>query len=207
MRPKRNVQPEQVAGQSVTQPGVVEQAVTQVDEVTQAIIDAGKETQAIKERITAMSSELKQEGADKDALQEEFKALMKRLNELNKVGKTAKRKGGKRDVTSTKLGILKDALVSFQPRNTAITLEGNITAIGVDGRNGFHIVTIVHATGMKFTKKIDAVELVNPTDELSEKLAILAAEQETAIAEAKDAKAKAKAKAEGDEDGKSDTEA
>ena len=225
MRPRRNgvvdptvnkneLQPE---ANQVAQPEIadqVTQATTQVDEVTQAIIDAGKETAAIKQRITEMSVELKQEGADKDALQEEFKNLMKRLNELNKVGKTGtKKKGGKRDVTSTKLGILKDALVSFQPRNTAITLEGNITAIGVDGRNGFHIITITHATGMKFTKKVDAIELVNPTEELSEKLAQLVAEQETAIAEAKEAKkakdaeAKKAKDAEGDEDTKSDTEA
>lgn len=146
----------------------------------------------IKDEIGEISQAMQLEGSDKVALQERFKALIVELSALNKIGKkaTSKKTGtGTSGPRTTKLGALKGALVSFAPRNTAIELEGTVTAIGVDGRNGFHILTITHATGMKFTKKVDAVQLVEPTKEQAEQLEVLVAEQAALVEEVKATKA------------------
>ena len=153
----------------------------------------------IKDEIGEISQAMQLEDSDKAALQERFKALIVELSALNKIGKktTSKKTGtGTSGPRTTKLGALKGALVSFAPRNTAIELEGTITAIGVDGRNGFHILTITHATGMKFTKKVDAVQLVEPTEEQAAQLEALVAEQAALIGDVKAAKAVPEAEAE-----------
>lgn len=154
-----------------------------------AKVDTGVRLQEITSRIAEIQLEMSANPSPEDSAMylNEFKELMAEAALLSKGTKKAKSSGTgvKRD---SKLGALKNAVVKFMPRNTIIELEGELTGVVMDKRNGFFIATVTHATGLKFTKKIDQLTVVNPTPEQQEIFAGLVEAQEIESAKAKEAK-------------------
>lgn len=137
----------------------------------------------IKVRVAEIEKESVLEGADVAALMAEFKELLNEAAQLSKTTKT--KKAGTGAPRSSKLGVLKGLRVTFNPRSTLIDLEGTLIGLAVDGRNGLHILSIQHETGMKFNKKIDGVTLIDPTDEQVAYHEKLISEQEALVEEIK----------------------
>lgn len=152
-------------------------------------VDPSVRLQEITARIAEIQVEMSKNPSPEDSAMylNEFKDLMAEAATLSKGTKKAKSSGTgvKRE---SKLGVLKNAVVKFMPRNTVIELEGELTGVVMDKRNGFFIATVTHATGLKFTKKIDQLTVVNPTPEQQEIFASLVEAQEIESAKAKDAK-------------------
>lgn len=163
---------------------------------------AMERVEAINERVATIQQDVEQaDDAGKLELMNEFQELMKEASELNKIINRKTRRTGTGQPRVSRIGVLKDALVEFQPRSTAIDLEGNLIGVSVDRRNGYHIAQIAHSTGMKFTKKIDQVTLLEPTPELESALDKLIQEQEDLVAEVKAAKEAEHQAEEGEEEG------
>ena len=159
------------------------------ESVEATTVDPSVRLQEITGRIAEIQVEMSKNPSPEDSAMylNEFKDLMAEAATLSKGTKKAKSSGTgvKRE---SKLGALKNAVVKFMPRNTVIELEGELTGVVMDKRNGFFIATVTHATGLKFTKKIDQLTVVNPTPEQQEIFASLVEAQEIESAKAKEAK-------------------
>ena len=154
-----------------------------------ATVDTGVRLQEITSRIAEIQLEMSANPSPEDSAMylNEFKELMAEAASLSKGTKKA-RTAGTGVKRESKLGALKNAVVKFMPRNTVIELEGELTGVVMDKRNGFFIATVTHATGLKFTKKIDQLTVVDPTPEQQEIFAGLVKAQEVESAKAKEAK-------------------